>query len=88
MIVLDKRYNICIEERLEIKQLRWFEHLMRMREDRKLRQIVKTWPEGRRIRGRSRKICKDGIYEIGKNGTLLAELRKIVDNRKDRMRWI
>jgi hypothetical protein len=47
----------------ERRQLRWYGHLVRMAEDRKQRQILEARIEGKRGRGRPRKVWMDNIKE-------------------------
>jgi hypothetical protein len=46
---------------IERRKLRWYRHLVRMAEDRKPRQILEARIEGKRERGRPRKVWMDNI---------------------------
>ena len=50
---IDRCRNATVRER---RKLRWYGHLVSMAEDRKPRQILEARIEGRRGRGRSRKV--------------------------------
>ena len=59
-----------------------------MEEHRKLRQIIRSRPNGLRTRGRSRKTYMNAIKETARKKIGdMTELRKTACDRKDR-RWI
>jgi hypothetical protein len=54
---------------IERRKLRWYGHLVRMAEDRKPRQILQARIEGKRERGRPRKVWMNDIKETdGRRG--------------------
>jgi hypothetical protein len=61
---------------IERRKLRWCGHLVRMAEDRKQRQILEARREGKRGRGRPRKVWMDDIKEAaGRRGKIIQEAR-------------
>jgi hypothetical protein len=59
-----------------------------MAEDRKPRQILEAKIEGRRGRGRPRKVWMDDINEsAGRRGKTIQEARSMAMTRKDFRRW-
>ena len=59
-----------------------------MAEDRKPRQILEARIEGKRGRGRPRKVWMDDIKEAaGRRGKTIQEARSIAMTRKDFRRW-
>jgi hypothetical protein len=73
---------------IERRKLRWYGHLVRMAEDRKLRQILETMIEGKRGRGRPRKVWMDDIKEAaGRRGKTIQKARSMAMTRKDFRRW-
>jgi hypothetical protein len=60
---------------IERRKLKWCGHLVRMAEDRKPRQILEARMEGKRRRGRPRKMWMDNIKEAGgKRGKIIQEV--------------
>ena len=51
---MDKLGQFCIERSLKIQMLKWFGYVVRIGQDRKIREIMKTIQEGRGTIGRSR----------------------------------
>jgi hypothetical protein len=63
-------------------------HLVRMAEDRKPRQILEARIEGKRGRGRPRKVWMDDITEAaGRRGKTIQEARSMAITRKNLRRW-
>jgi hypothetical protein len=61
---------------------------MRMAKDRKPRQILEARIEGKRGRGRQRKVWMDDIKEAaGRRGKRIQEARSMAMTRKDFRRW-
>jgi hypothetical protein len=59
------------------------------RMDRKPRQILEARIEGKRGRGRPRKVWMDNIKETaGRRGKTIQEARSMAMTRKDSRRWI
>jgi hypothetical protein len=59
-----------------------------MAEDRKPRQILEASIEGKRGRGRPRKVWMDDIKEAtGRRGKRIQEARSMAMTRKDFRRW-
>jgi hypothetical protein len=63
---------------IERRKLRWYGHLVRMEEDRKPRQILETRIEGKRGRGRPRKVWRPLEEEERQHSKM---------TRKDFRRW-
>jgi hypothetical protein len=75
----------CIAYR---RKLRWYRHLARMAEDRKPRQILEARREGKRGRGRPRRVWMNDIKEAaGRRGKTIQEARCMAMTRKDFTRW-
>jgi hypothetical protein len=73
---------------IETRMLRWYGHLVRMEEDRKPRQILEARIEGKRGRGKPRKVWMDDIKEAaGRRGKTIQEARSMAMTRKDLRRW-
>jgi hypothetical protein len=73
---------------IERRKLRWYEHLVRMAEDRKPRRILEARIEGKRGRGRPRKVWMDDIKEpAGRRGKTIQEAKSMAMTRKDFRRW-
>jgi hypothetical protein len=73
---------------IERRKLRWYGHLVRMAEDRKPRQILEARIEGKRGRGRPRKVWMDDIKEAaGRRGKTIQKARSMTMTRKDFRRW-
>jgi hypothetical protein len=73
---------------IERRKLRWCGHLVRMAEERKPRQILEARIEGKRGRGRPRKVWMDDIKEVvGRRGKTIQEARSMAMTRKDFRRW-
>jgi hypothetical protein len=53
---------------IERRKLRWYGHLVRMAEERKPRQILEARTEGKRGRGRPRKVWMDDKRSSWKKG--------------------
>ena len=53
---MDKLGQFCIERSLKIQMLKWFGYVVRIGQDRKIREIMKTIQEGRVTIGRPRKM--------------------------------
>jgi hypothetical protein len=53
---------------IERRKLRWYGHLVKTAEDRKPRQILEARTEGKRGRGRPRKVWMDDIKEAAEEG--------------------
>ena len=71
-----------------MKQLKQFGHVVRIGDDRKPRQIMETWLQGKEAEKYQEKHV-DGIDERArKNGTGVIELRKIIGNKRDWRKWI
>ena len=63
---------------IERRKLRWYGHLVRMAEDRKPRQILEARREGKRGRGRPRKVWMDDITETaGRRGKTIQKVRSM-----------
>jgi hypothetical protein len=62
--------------------------LVRMADDRKPRQILEARIEGKRRRGRPRKVWMDDIREAaGRRGKSIQEARSMAMKRQDFRRW-
>jgi hypothetical protein len=73
---------------IERRKLRWYRHLVTMAEDRKPRQILEARIEGKRGRGRPRKVWMDDIKEAaGRRGKTIQEARSMAITRKNLRRW-
>ena len=73
---------------IERRKLRWYRHLVRMAKDRKPRQILEAKIEGKRGRGRPRKVWMDDINEsAGRRGKTRQEARSMAMTRQDFRRW-
>jgi hypothetical protein len=72
----------------ERRKLRWYEHLVRMAEDRQPRQILEARIEAKRGRCRPRKLWMDDITEAaGRRGKTIQEARSMAMTRQDFTRW-
>jgi hypothetical protein len=73
---------------IERRKPRCYGHLVRMAEDRKPRQILKARIEGKRGRGRPRKVWMNDIKEAAvRRGKTIQEARSMAMTRKDYRRW-
>ena len=74
---------------MQKRQMKWFEHVVRMDERRKSKQIMEARTEGRRGRGRPNKVYMDGIEDIArKTGKGIGEMSWMARNREDWRKWI
>ena len=75
--------------KIEMGQLRWLGHLMRMDEDRIARRRWDWTPDGRRSRGRPRKRWRDGIEDVlAKHSMPTIEQLRRDGIFEDRREWI
>jgi hypothetical protein len=73
---------------IERRKLRWYGHLVSMAEDRKPKQILEARIEGKRGRGRPRKVWMDDMKEAaGRRGKTLREARSMAMTSQDFRRW-
>ena len=75
-------------EKIEEKKLKWFGHLVRMKEDRKVKQVMEARTDGKRDRGRPRIDWESDKDICRKKGTSLQELKKKARNRKEYGKWL
>ena len=70
---------------IERSQLKWLGHVIRMPQERLVKQVYETCPTGKRPRGRPRRRWKDYIYNIAeeKLGLNKKEIESIARDRKD-----
>jgi hypothetical protein len=57
---------IPLKEMIELAQLRWFEHVVRMRDERYPKMIWQAAAHEKRPKGRPRQIWEEGIQKIWK----------------------
>ena len=70
--------------KIETKQLKWYGHVKRMNNNRLPKKCLEARTEGKRSRGRPRTFWMDNIKEAGrKRGKTIADMNKIVQNRKE-----
>lgn len=75
--------------KIEKKQMTWFGHLIRMREDRLPKRALEARVEGRRPSGRPRKTWTDGIEEQARiRGKTIADVKRIAADKHRYNRWI
>ncbi|KAJ4433721.1 hypothetical protein ANN_16032 [Periplaneta americana] len=78
-----------LEEKLRREQLKWFGHMVRMREERKPKQVMEAMTEGRKGRRRPRTIYMDNIEMMArKREKGVEELRRMARDREEWRRWI
>ena len=78
-----------LSDTVEERQLKWFGHVQRMDEGRKLRQVQGMGVEGRIGRGRPRITWQNRIGRIGeKRGKTIVEMKRMARDRKLWRRWI
>jgi hypothetical protein len=93
----ERRRNTAVREQLKQEsliygiekiKLRWYGHLVRMAEDRNPRQILEARKEGKRGRGRPRKVWMDDIKEAtGRREKKIQEARSKAMRKQDFRRW-
>lgn len=73
---------------VEERQLKWYGHVQRMDEGRKVKQVQEMGVEGRVGRGRPRITWQNRIERIGeKRGKTLVEMKRMSRDRKSWRRW-
>ena len=94
----DRIRNIVIREELkqkpligkiEEKKLKWFGHLVRMKEDRIVKKVFEAKTDGKRSRGRPRIDWEADVESIcRKKGISTQELRRMAKDRKKFRKWL
>ena len=68
-----------LKEIIEQIQLKWWTHSFRMAEDSKVKQILEVKVQGRRGKGRPRKMLEDRMKRIGSQGDkTMGEMRRMM----------
>ena len=89
IVVREELKQTPLVQKIEEKKLKWFGHLVRMKEDRKVKQVMEARTDGKRDRGRPRIDWETDIGNIcRKKGTSLQELKKKARNRKEYGKWL
>lgn len=93
----DRVRNVTTREELETeplvetiqrKQLRWYGHVVRMREERLPRKIMEARREGKRRRGRPRLTWLDTIKNmVERKGKSIEEAKRLARNRREFLKW-
>ncbi|KAJ4429614.1 hypothetical protein ANN_21800, partial [Periplaneta americana] len=72
-----------LTEVINERQLKWFGHVYRMGEERKVKQVMEMRVEGRRRRGRPRIKWEDTIERIGQQkGKTMVEMKRMCRDRE------
>jgi hypothetical protein len=85
-----KRFEklVSLIDGIERRKLRWYRHFVRRAEDRKPRQILDARIQGKRGRGKPRKVWMDDFKEAARRrGKTIQEARSMAMTRNDFRRW-
>ncbi|KAJ4450100.1 hypothetical protein ANN_01507 [Periplaneta americana] len=78
----------ALTEVINERQLKWFGHVYRMGEERKVKQVMEMRVEGRKRRGRPRIKWEDTIERIGQQkGKTMVEMKRMCRDREKWMKW-
>lgn len=78
-----------IISKIEVKQLNWYAHIRRMKENTIVKKVYDARSGDKRRRGRPRKRWEERIKEIGeRKGKSFAELKEIARDRDEWRKWI
>nr|CAH7767968.1 unnamed protein product [Callosobruchus chinensis] len=74
---------------IEHRQLSWWDHLHRTKEDIPVKRIWEAKPFGKRRRGRPKKTWDSVIHKIlEKRGTTWRDAKKLAQNKKQWNEWM
>ena len=78
-----------ITEAMERKALGWYGHMVRMKEDRKPREVMEARPEGRRGRGRPRLEWEGYVERLAaRRGLSMNDVKRLAQNRREYRKWL
>ena len=78
-----------LEKIIEKRQLKWWGHVFRMNEDKKVKQILEVKVQGRRGKGRPRIMFEDRMEKIGRErNKTINMMKRMMRNRQEWRRWI
>lgn len=72
-----------LQVKIEKRKLRWFGHIVRMRESRQVKNIWNARPQGKRRRGRPMQTWNESVEKILRRGNIKwSEARKLAEDRE------
>jgi hypothetical protein len=73
---------------IERRSIKWYGHVVRMQDYRKLKQAMEARREKRRGRGRPRRTWEDCVVDVARRkGKTLADLRRLARDRTAFRQW-
>lgn len=78
-----------VVEQIERKQLNWFGHLVRMGDERKVKEVFESRVEGKRRRGRPRIEWEQYVNDVvRRRGKEIREIRRLALDRERYKKWV
>ncbi|KAJ4439765.1 hypothetical protein ANN_07893 [Periplaneta americana] len=78
-----------VVEQIERKQLNWFGHLVRMGDERKVKEVFESRVEGKRRRGRPRIEWEQYVNDmVRRRGKEIRKIRRLALDRERYKKWV
>ena len=90
-VTIRNELELPVVEQIERKQLKWYGHLVRMGEERKVKEVpvFKSRVEGRRRRGRPRIEWEHYVNDVvRRRGKDTLEIRRLATDRGGYRKWV